>query len=205
MEHGKECRICGDWKEYSQYTKHKNSKDGHDSRCKDCRKAYARANKEKKSAYMKAYKKANKDKFVESDKKYKQKNKDKVAEYQKEYGRIRDKEKKRQYDKAFRQSEKGKEVRYRAKLKRRSNENEVRFTPHKRRTIIERDKWTCQCCGVKVHDDKVNNPTKAHIDHIVPISKGGNSETGNLRVLCRTCNLSKQNKMDDQLQFMFKR
>lgn len=92
-------------------------------------------------------------------------------------------------------TEKGKETRYISKVKRRSNENEVRFTRFKRKQILDRDNWVCQFCWIKVHDDKVNNPFKAHIDHIVPISKGGNSEPSNLQVLCRTCNLSKQDKL----------
>jgi len=33
-----------------------------------------------------------------------------------------------------------------------------------------------------------------HLDHIVPISKGGNSEKYNLQLLCPECNLRKWNK-----------
>jgi 5-methylcytosine-specific restriction endonuclease McrA len=97
-------------------------------------------------------------------------------------------------NKKYLQTPKGKEQIYKTNVRRRSYEFNVEFTPHQRKEILSRDKWTCQCCGIKVHDEKVNNKTKAHIDHIIPISKGGHSEPFNLQVLCRTCNLTKSNK-----------
>jgi len=41
---------------------------------------------------------------------------------------------------------------------------------------------------------------KHHLDHIVPISKGGKHEFDNLQLLCPTCNLNKHAK--DPLDFM---
>ena len=40
---------------------------------------------------------------------------------------------------------------------------------------------------------------KPHLDHITPLSKGGAHETGNLQVLCRSCNLQKKDK--DPIEF----
>ena len=50
-------------------------------------------------------------------------------------------------------------------------------------SIAERDNYTCQICG-KYMPDGVG----LHIDHIVPIKKGGKSVPSNLRVLCSKCN-----------------
>ena len=46
-------------------------------------------------------------------------------------------------------------------------------------------------CGAKVADG-----VKLHIDHIIPVSKGGTNDMDNLQVLCHKCNLAKTNRID---------
>ena len=53
--------------------------------------------------------------------------------------------------------------------------------------ILKRDDYRCVLCGATSKDDKL------HVDHIVPIDRGGITEERNLRVLCRKCNLGKKN------------
>ena len=50
--------------------------------------------------------------------------------------------------------------------------------------ILKRDSGECVACGSKEN---------LQFDHILPVSKGGNDEPENLRVLCRSCNLSRGN------------
>ena len=57
------------------------------------------------------------------------------------------------------------------------------MTKQLREQIAFRDKYTCQICG-KYMPDGVG----LHIDHIIPVSKGGKSVPSNLRVLCSKCN-----------------
>lgn len=52
-----------------------------------------------------------------------------------------------------------------------------------------RDNYTCQCCGKHMPDE-----VGLHIDHIIPVTKGGKSVLSNLQVLCDKCNLKKGNK-----------
>lgn len=57
-------------------------------------------------------------------------------------------------------------------------------------TILMRDGFTCQSCGA--------SPTKErgielHVDHLVPWSKGGETEESNLQAKCKKCNLGKGN------------
>lgn len=67
-----------------------------------------------------------------------------------------------------------------------SKEQRKFMTPELRRQIMERDGYTCQICGRYMPDG-----TDIHIDHIIPVSKGGKTVPGNLQVLCARCNLSK--------------
>ena len=58
-----------------------------------------------------------------------------------------------------------------------------------REQIAIRDNYTCQMCG-KYMPDGVG----LHIDHIIPIAKGGKSIPSNLQVLCSKCNGKKSAK-----------
>lgn len=46
----------------------------------------------------------------------------------------------------------------------------------------------CQHCGT--------SSGKFHVDHIVPLSKGGLDDISNLQFLCETCNLTKSSNFD---------
>jgi len=58
-----------------------------------------------------------------------------------------------------------------------------------RARIINRDNSRCQMCGSKVSDG-----VTLHVDHIVPVSRGGLTLDDNLRTLCQECNLGKSNR-----------
>lgn len=60
------------------------------------------------------------------------------------------------------------------------------MTPILRKQIMERDHYTCQRCG-KYMPDEVG----LHIDHIVPVARGGKTVPSNLQVLCSKCNGAK--------------
>ena len=68
-----------------------------------------------------------------------------------------------------------------------------------RKVIYDRDGGVCQKCGKEV-------PLwDYHVDHIIPISKGGDEwELTNLELSCPTCNLKKGAKLvlDDQFSLM---
>lgn len=61
--------------------------------------------------------------------------------------------------------------------------------------IMIRDDYTCRICG-KYMPDEVG----LHIDHIVPVSKGGKTVPSNLQVLCSKCNGNKSNKVHREIQ-----
>lgn len=57
--------------------------------------------------------------------------------------------------------------------------------------VFERDNYTCQICGATKEDG-----VKLHVDHIIPIAKGGTNDIDNLQVLCQRCNSGKSDRMD---------
>lgn len=59
------------------------------------------------------------------------------------------------------------------------------ISPKLRFKIFERDNFTCQYCG-----EKQPNVT-LEIDHIKPVSKGGENNINNLRTSCKQCNIGK--------------
>lgn len=59
-----------------------------------------------------------------------------------------------------------------------------------RYNVLRRDHYRCCICGASAQDG-----AKLHVDHIVPVSKGGKTVMGNLQTLCERCNLGKSNKL----------
>ncbi len=60
--------------------------------------------------------------------------------------------------------------------------------------VLRRDRFKCVLCGASPATD----PTcTLHIDHIRPLSRGGETDLHNLRVLCSQCNTGKTNKVEE--------
>lgn len=60
------------------------------------------------------------------------------------------------------------------------------MNPKMRKMILDRDNHRCVICGRSAADG-----VKLHVDHIIPVSKGGKTVPSNLRTLCQDCNLGK--------------
>ncbi len=60
--------------------------------------------------------------------------------------------------------------------------------PALREAVITRDGLVCRLC------DEAVAPGDVHIDHIIPVSKGGPTRLGNLQVAHSTCNIRKGNR-----------
>lgn len=66
------------------------------------------------------------------------------------------------------------------------------MTAKLREFIKRRDDYTCRSCSVSVAAEP---NLLLEVDHIVPVSRGGLSEVGNLQTLCWRCNRRKSNKL----------
>ncbi|MDW5300143.1 MAG: HNH endonuclease [Sedimentibacter sp.] len=58
--------------------------------------------------------------------------------------------------------------------------------------VFKRDNFKCCICGASPAKDQ---SVELHIDHIIPWSKGGETEINNLQTLCSRCNLGKSDYM----------
>lgn len=62
--------------------------------------------------------------------------------------------------------------------------------PTSRGEIIQRDRSICHLCGELVPADDI------HIDHIVPLSRGGNHSADNVAVAHSMCNMRKGSRLN---------
>jgi hypothetical protein len=63
------------------------------------------------------------------------------------------------------------------------------YTAREFRALCDESSWQCSYCAV------VLDVVTAQADHIVPLSRGGSSDIGNIAVACRFCNSSKHNAL----------
>ena len=54
--------------------------------------------------------------------------------------------------------------------------------------VMQRDDFQCQICGAS---PAMQAGVLLHVDHIVPVAKGGQATMDNLQTLCQKCNLGK--------------
>lgn len=66
-------------------------------------------------------------------------------------------------------------------------------TPADFKRIGQAQRWKCAVCGTDVKENY-------HVDHILPLAKGGVHHRHNIQILCPSCNLSKHAK--DPIEFM---
>jgi hypothetical protein len=87
----------------------------------------------------------------------------------------------------------------------------VKYVRFRLQDIYERDAYTCQICRKRVYkraryrksDGKIH-PRSPSIDHIVPMSRGGNHEPHNCQTACIICNTRKGVRGGGQLRLSIK-
>lgn len=66
-----------------------------------------------------------------------------------------------------------------------------------RAEIIVRDKSICHICG------KVCAPEEIHLDHVIPLARGGVHGPENIKVACADCNIAKGASLpDDRIRLL---
>lgn len=148
-------------------------------------KAYRAANKEKIAEYRKAYNEANKEKIKEQKKVYIEANKDKIEAYNEA-----NKENMVKRRKAY----------YKANKESYITRNAIRRA--RKRNAIPKFLRNCEVEKQRLRDiyklsQLFSGATgiEHHVDHMVPLSKGGPHWSGNLQILTATENLTKNAKL----------
>lgn len=92
---------------------------------------------------------------------------------------------------------------HRAKARRRMRESSTRMEPISRHRVFERDGFRCQLCNGKLAMSKsVPHPKAPTLDHIVPLSRGGEHVYANLQAAHFGCNCEKSDGGVDQLRLV---
>lgn len=70
------------------------------------------------------------------------------------------------------------------------------------KALFYRENGRCAICTSSL-TGVIDPHAKIHIDHIIPISRGGTSDPTNLQILCYNCNLSKGNRNSDSGELIY--
>ena len=200
------CTKCNTIKSTTEFHKDRTSKDGLCFCCIECKKIYREKNKESISKYHKEYREKNKEilnkrskeyqnkykykhkhkQDKEYYKKYYEKNKQKISERIKKY-HIDNKERMELKQKIYKKTESAKISIKNTRMKRRTIKKQGDVTSIQLSKLLE-DAKSCYWCNTSLKG------LIAHIDHYIPISKGGQHTLSNLVVSCPHCNHIKSSK-----------
>lgn len=189
----KVCKLCSREKPLDQFFKKKKSTDGYFAKCKVCSTAEVKKwrsdNAEKVMQTRLAWEAKNEVKILHDRKVYYANNVEKTAET----NRLRyaaNKEYFSRKNREWREAHKEDQcLRGRLNKARRRGAPGV-FGKEDIQRIAFSQKNRCAYCQCRLVKNR-------HIDHIIPVSKGGSNWPRNLQLLCAPCNQSKKDKMPE--------
>lgn len=173
--------------------------------------------KEQKKAYMKVWRRANPEKVKAINVKYRQTHKEQTRIYNAKYYpthyeqyKEQDKARASKWAKTHKENVRIIQARFRRahpekgiidRRRRRALIHGVLHEDYMDSYIFLRDNWVCGICGRKINKRlKYPNPLSASIDHIIPLSKGGNDNPVNVQASHLRCNVGKNAINKSQLR-----
>lgn len=178
----KTCTRCGTEKHLTDFNRNRTRADGLASQCKECRAEVRAAQSEDLAAYARAWSEANPNYKAE----YRAKNAAKLAEERRRwYADNPD------YNREYRLSNPDVfwATTYRSRV-RRMGLPEV-IEDFRYADVVERYGDACFYCETGEFE---------HLDHAIPVSKGGPHTLDNVRPSCAACNVSKSNMTADEFR-----
>lgn len=191
----RECNTCGATKPLTEFHRDRSASEGRSRRCKACAcaasRAWARENPERVRARTREWRKENPERHRASEARYRERNRDAILARQADY---------RQANREM--------LRARGREYVRNNLDRANAAWHRRHArkmgattetfsreeIWQRDGGVCHICG------KLCDPGNWHMDHIVPLSDGGEHSRRNVSVSHPRCNQSKNRYGPGQLR-----
>ena len=166
--------------------------------CKECasesNKVWMKNNSEYRKAFDKEAKKKNRIKILAQKKAWRLRNLDRALEIERRTAakiRAIDPDRYRRQSAKWAKENPEKARVHIAARRARQVAAEGSFTPKDVSALFRRQKGLCAYCFIKVGKSY-------HIDHILPLVKGGTNWPDNLQICCKPCNLSKGKKTHDE-------
>lgn len=144
----------------------------------------ARRDAEKRKTYFREYYVSNREQKLEYAKRYAAENPN-IGKRSAHNYRKRHQEERLNYNRDY-YSKNPEFGRSRASIRRARSRQSVQHARKDLARLINKSNFYCTYCGIK--------DMNGHVDHVVPLSRGGSNGIGNLVWSCAPCNLSKSNK-----------
>lgn len=181
----KKCTACHQQLVLDEFSKAPVGKYGRQPKCKKCFSNYYNENKKDILKRVKEYNLKNKEKIAEYQKNYKTNNQDKLRNYKKEYYR-KNRSKiikkvidwSKEHPNQYYQNQRAAAHRRRARIHKNGNNT---LTAQEIKDLFKQHPY-CEYCGIE---------EALTLDHIIPISKGGQNCLENVTIACNKCNSSK--------------
>lgn len=214
----KQCPKCGETKCIDEFYRNKSRKDGCSAWCKICdnmsHKRYVTNNREHMREYDKNDYYKNHEKHLQQRKESNERNKEKIKQARKEYYQQNRDEilaRDSQYSQQHKEQISVRNQKYyqlhkeeflfkaRERKKRIRDSKDGTITKEALNNMYESQCHTCGYCNCDL--DQFGK----HLDHILPLSRGGRHTLSNVHWICPRCNLSKNDKTEEEWFDMLKR
>lgn len=212
----KKCPKCGIIKDIGEFYACKSRRDGFTSWCKECsdesHKRYVESHREHLREYdreqyyakheqhlqnRRESNERNKESIKIARKKYYDENREEILRKDKEYyENNRDYALKTMHEYYVSHSD---EIKEKAIMRKRTirGTSDGTVTKDALEKMFEEQNHKCGYCGQEITKQS-NKPNTRHLDHIIPISRGGTNILSNVHWVCPVCNKSKGNRLEEE-------